>query len=109
MGLQISFGVDYEVPVSGAGGGCWAEDEGVAEGDMSQHGIDDLCGGGEPGLCAHADRDTAAHIGIEGGAIPEGEEFAQVACGVSGSEEEILGAAFVGERVLGGVERECDG
>ncbi|VAY88198.1 hypothetical protein CARN8_2850003 [mine drainage metagenome] len=78
MGLKISFGVDYEVevPVSGAGGGCWGEDEGVAEGDMLKHGIDDLCGGGEPRSCTHADRDSAPYIGIVGGAVLEGEEFA---------------------------------
>ena len=76
MGLQISFGLDNEVPLSGAGGGRWPESARIAAGNIPKHGADDLSGGDQQGSCAHADRDTAERIGIEGSAISEGEEFA---------------------------------
>ena len=108
MGLQISSGMDNQVPLSGVGGRRWAKGERIAQRDSAKHGADDLRGVDQPGSRAHADRDTAAHIGIEGSAIPEREEFAQDAIGVSKSEEAILGSALMGQGILGLVEWQRD-
>ncbi len=108
MGLQISSGVDNEVPLSGLSGRRWTKGEGIAPRDSAEHGVDDLRGLDQSRPCAYADRDTAAHIGIEGGAVPEGKKLAQDAIGVSESEEAILGAAPMGQGILGIVERQCD-
>ena len=101
--------MDYEISLSGAGRRCWGASAGVVARDQPESGDDDLCGSDQPGSCAYADRDTAVPIGIEGGAIFEGQEFAPDVGRVSGTEEEVLGSAFVGARVLGGFERERDG
>ena len=50
-----------------------------------------------------------AAVGIEGGAVSEGEEFTPVVIGVQGAAKEVLGPALMGEGLLGGLERECDG
>jgi len=101
--------VDNEVSVSGAGGGCGGAGAGVAAGDIAKPGDVDLCWGNQSRSCAHADWDSAAFVGIEGGAVSEGEEFAPDVVGVSGAEEAVLGPASMGSRVLGSDERECDG
>src|SRR5450759_4254839 len=72
----------------------------------AKHGADHLRGIDQPGSYAPADRDTTAYIGIEGSAIPEGEKFAQDAIGVFEPEEAVLGPAFVGEGILGLIERQ---
>ena len=82
---------------------------GVAEGDCAEQGDANLCGVGEPGSCAHADRDTAADLGVTGGTIFEGQEFAQAVIGVFSTEEAVLGTALMGPGVLGVHERECHG
>lgn len=73
MGLQISFGINHEVPVSGLGRGCAASNEGLAAGYSTEPGDDDLCRVCESESCAFADRDTAAHIGVASGAILRGK------------------------------------
>lgn len=108
MGLQISSGMDYEVPLPGFGRRCRAASTRIAERDIAEHGVDDLRRSDQPRSCAYADRDTAECIGIESSAVSEGKEFAQITIGISGAKEEILGAASVGKRVLGLIERECD-
>ena len=101
--------MDDEVSISGTGRGCRSTVPGVAAGDRAEQGDGDLRGLDQPGSRAHADRDTAADIGIEGGAVSEGEELTQAADGVSDVAEAILGPASVGARLLGGNERERDG
>ena len=108
MGLQVPPGVDYEVPVSRVGGRHWIASEGVDTGDRAESGNEDLCRCDQPGPRAHADRNTAADIRIEGGAKFEGKELAQDVVGISEFEEAVLGATFVGERILGSQQRECD-
>ena len=88
--------MDDEVPLSGIGWRCRGADAGVASGDIAKSGDDDLRRSDQPGPCAHADRDTAACIGVEGGAIFEGKEFAPVVVGICEFEETVLGAASVG-------------
>lgn len=50
--------------------------------------------------CTNADRHPSHLIGFQGGAISEREEFAQDASGVSAVEDEVLGAVFMGKRLL---------
>lgn len=45
---------------------------GVISGDCSKQRGGNLCGVDQPRPSAYADRDTAAVIGVEGGAISEG-------------------------------------
>jgi len=96
MGLQISLGMDNEVPLSGTGRGRWSESERIAEGDIPRHGADDLCGVDQPRSRAYANWYLTADLGIEGGAVSEGEKFAQAPIGVCKSEEEIFGSASMG-------------
>lgn len=100
--------MDNQIPLPGIGRGCWPKGERIAQRDSAEHGTDDLCGIDQSGSRAHADRDTAPHISIEGGAVPEREEFAQDAIGVSEPEEAILGSALMGQGILGFVERQRD-
>jgi len=109
MGLQVPPGVDHKVPVSGVGWGCRRANAGAAQGDSAQPGDDDLCRGDQPGPRPYADLDTAAHIGVQGGAVPEGEELASAVDGVSGGEEAVLGPAFMGSWLLGSEQRQCNG
>ena len=109
MGLQVPLGVDHEVPVSGVGGRCRRANAGTPQGDSAKSGDDDLCWGDQPRPRAHADLDTAPHIGVQGGAVSEGEEFAPAVVGVSRCEEAVLGATFVGARLLGSEQRQCNG
>lgn len=99
--------MDHQVPVSGACRRCRSEGKGIAARDIAQHGMRDLRRSDQPRPRAHADWDTAAHIGIEGGAIPQGQELPQIIVGVSESEEAILGAASLGQGILGLIEWEC--
>ena len=59
----------------------------------------------QPRPCAHADRDTAVHLSVPGGAVPEREEFAQAVERVCRIAEGVLGPAPVGTRLLGGHQR----
>ena len=60
------------------------------------------------GSCAYADRYSAAAVGILSAAVSAGEEFAQVAVGVQGVTQEVLGSASLGQELLGCFEWECD-
>ena len=81
---------------------------GVAARDSAGQGDDDLRGIDQPGSRAHADRDTAAVVGVQSGAIFEGQEFAQAVVGVCKAPQAILGPAPMGARLLGSNERERD-
>ena len=81
----------------------------VAARDSAKQGDGDLRGVGKPRSHPSTDRHCAAALGIEGGAVPEREEFAQVAIRVCESEKEVLGPALVGARILGRDQRERDG
>jgi len=81
---------------------------GIVKGDSAEQGDDDLCGVDQPRPRAYADQHTSAVIGIEGGAVSEGEEFTPVVVGVQGAEEEVLGPALMGQGILGSIEWECD-
>ena len=108
MGFEIPSGMDDEVQVPGAGRGCWAEMPGIVTRDSAEQGDDDLCGVDQPRPRAYADQYTSPVIGIEGGAVSEGEEFTLAVDGVQGAEEEVLGPALMGEGILGCIEWECD-
>ncbi len=58
---------------------------------------------------AYVNWDTAAAIGLTGGAASEGQEFAQVVIGISGAAQAVLGSAPMGQGVLGGIKWKCDG
>ena len=79
VGLQVPSGVDAEVSVSGAARRCGSTMPGVAAGDSLEPGDGDPRGVDQPGSCAYADRDTAVYLRVAGSAVPEREEFAQVA------------------------------
>src|ERR1035438_1692022 len=68
----------------------------------------DLCRVDQPRSCPYADRDSAQRIGVAGGAVYEGEEFSQAVKRVHATSETVLGPAFVGTRVLGSNERQCN-
>ena len=99
MGLQISSGMDHEVPLSGFGWRCRASSTRIVERDSAEHGDDDLRRSDQSRSYTHADRNTAEYIGIESRAVSEGKEFAQIAIGISGAKKEILEAVLVGKRV----------
>ena len=109
LGLQIPLGVDDEVSISGTRWGSRATLPGVAERDSDEQGNADLCRQHQPRPRAYADRDTAAALGIESGAISEGKEFAPIAIGVQAVKEALLGSASMGQGLLGGNQRQCDG
>jgi hypothetical protein len=100
--------MDEEVPVSGAGRGGRGALPGVAARDSAQQGDAYLCGVDQSGPCAYANSDSAVFIGIAGGAIHEGEEFAQAIIGVCAVKEEVLGLALVDARLLGMYEWQCE-
>ena len=72
MGLQIPFGVDYEISLLGVGKRCRAAGEGASTRDCAESGDADLCRGDQSGSCAFADWDTAERIGVEGSTAFEG-------------------------------------
>ena len=82
MGSKIPFGMDDEIQIPGTWRGSRDSLSRIVEGDSEEQGDDDLCGVDQPRPCAYADKYTAAVIGIEGGAVFEGEEFAQAVIGV---------------------------
>jgi hypothetical protein len=92
--------MDNEVSLCGAGGRCRRACE--------QHGDGDLCRSNQPGPCAHVG-DTAAHIGVKGGAVCEREELAPAVIRISGVEEAVSGSALMGSRVLGGEQGQRHG
>ena len=77
--------------------------------DSAKSGDVDLCRLGEPRSHSFSDGDPTAVIGIASGAVLKGQELAQIAVGVSKFAEAVLGSAFMGTRVLGSDQRECDG
>lgn len=72
---------------------------GTAKGDRSEQRDDHLNGVDQSGPYAYADRDTAAAIGIEVGALSERGEFVQIADGAQKSKETVFGANTHGVRV----------
>ena len=107
LGVQLprATRLDYEVPLSGVARRCGR----AGAGDNAQPGDDNLRWGNQPGSRAHAHRHTAATVGIEDGAVSEGEELASDARGVSGIAQALLGPASVGSGQLGGHERQRHG
>src|ERR1017187_10971186 len=75
----LDSGMDYEVSVRGAGRGCRAAGEGALTRDRAESGDDDLRRGDQSGSRAFADLDTAECVGVAGGTVSEGQEFAQAA------------------------------
>ncbi len=84
----------------------WSAVSGIAARDCAEPGDDDPRRSDQSGSRAHAGVDTSQSIGVEGGAVPEGEELAQVALGICLTAEAILGPAFVGARILGCFKRQ---
>ena len=82
--------------------------QGIVARDCAKPRNDHLCGCNQQGSCAYADRNTAELVSIQGGPVSERGKFSQNACGVSAAKEKVLGAAFVGERLLGGFKRKRD-
>ena len=72
MGLQIPSGVDHEISLHGVGRRCGLPMSGVAWRDCAEQGNDGVCWCDQSGACAHVDRNPAADMGIEGGAVSEG-------------------------------------
>ena len=81
---------------------------GVAKGNSNQQRNADLCRVDQSRSRAHADWDSAAALGIKGGAVSKGKEFASSAIGVQATKEAVLGSALMGKRVLGSNEWKCD-
>ena len=81
---------------------------GVTEGNSNKQRDADICGFDQSRSRAHADRDTPSAIGIKSRAVLEGEEFASATIRVQAIKEAVLGSAFMGKRILGSNEWECD-
>src|SRR5271165_4625554 len=109
LGLQVSYRVDHKVPISCAGRRRRATGAGVAAGNRAGARDDHLRWSDQSRPCAYADRDTAASVAVSGGAVSQGEEFAQIAVGISITSQTVLGSASVGSGLLGGDERQRDG
>ena len=108
LGLQVPSGLDDEVSVPGIGRRRRPPLPRVAARDSDQQGNDDLCRVNQPGSYSYADQHSAPIIGIASGAVPEGEEFAPVVVRVQGITKALLGAASMGQGLLGSFEWECD-
>jgi hypothetical protein len=80
----------------------------VVAGDSAKQRNDYLCRVDQSRSRAYANRNSPEPIGIESGSILEGEKLSQVTVRVQQVEEALLGAAFVGQRVLGCYEWECN-
>ena len=104
LGLQVSYRVDNEVPVSCVGGRCRATGAGVAAGNRAGARDEHLRWSDQSRSCAYADRDTAASVGVSGGAISQRQELAQTAVGISVASQTVLGSASLGSGLLGGHE-----
>jgi len=100
--------MDNEVSISGVGRRSGPEMSRVVARNSDEQGDAHLRRFSEPGPCSSSTGDTATAVRIPGGAVSKGEEFPQVAVGVQGVKEALLGAALMGARVLGGVEWQCD-
>ena len=81
---------------------------GVAKGNSNQQRNADLCGVDQSRSRAYADWDSATALGIKGGAVSKGKEFASDAIGIQAMKEAVLGSAFMGKRVLDSNEWKCD-
>ena len=81
---------------------------GIVTRDCAKQGDAGLRGLDQPRPRPYADRDPALVVGFKGGTVSQGQEFAQIADGVCGVKKALLGPAFVGEGILGRVERERD-
>ncbi len=77
--------------------------------DSEKSGDDNLRGFGEPRSHTSSDWDPAAVISISRGAVLKRQEFAQIIVGISEFADAVLGPAFVGTRILGSDQWECDG
>ena len=106
MGLQVSYCVDYEISVFCSERRRWGAVSGIATRDCAEPGDDDPRRGDQSGSRAYACVDTSQFVGVEGGAVAEGEEFAQAAVGICLATEKILGPAFVGAWILGCFKRQ---
>ena len=106
LGLQVSHRVDHKVSISCAGRRRRAAGAGVAAGDRAGARDDHLRWVDQSRPRAYADRDTAASIGVSGGAVPQGEEFAQTSLGISVASQAVLGPASLGSGLLGRDERQ---
>jgi hypothetical protein len=100
--------VDHKVSVSGVDGEGGYASSRIAAGNLAGIEDDDTCWGDQSGSCAYADLDSTERVGIESGAVLEREEFSQIDVRVCEFEEAILGTTFVGQGLLGSIERECD-
>jgi len=94
--------MDDEISISGAGWRCGIAVPGTSAGDCEEQRDADLRGIDQPGPCAYADLDSATVVGIAGGPVSERQEFAPTFNGVPEPEEEVLGAAPLGQGILGG-------
>jgi hypothetical protein len=108
LGLQIPSGVDDEIPIPGTRWRSRAKVPGVVKGNSNQQRNADLCGVDQSRSRAYADWDSATALGIKGGAVSKGKEFAPAVIGIQSIKEAVLGSALMGKRVLGSNEWKCD-
>ena len=108
MGLQVSCGVDHQVPISGIDRQGGDASQRIASGDFARVEVEHSCWSDQSRSCAHVDLHSAESVGVSCGTILEGKKFSQINVGVCRVEETILGAAFVGSRLLDCIEWKCD-
>ena len=100
--------MDDKISVPGSGWGRRAPMSRVVAGDSAEQGDDHLCRIDKSRSRAYADRNSPQSVGIESGAIFERKKLPQAAVRVQQVEEVLLGSAFVGQRILGCYEWECN-
>ena len=106
-GMQVSYCMDYEISFFCAERRRGAAVSGAVARNCAEPGDENPRRRDQSGPRAHAGVDTSQSVGVEGGAVLEGEKFTQAAVGICLVAEAILGPAFVGAGVLGGFKRQC--
>jgi len=109
MGLQIPYSMDNKISIRRVERRRRIPVPGAAARDSDEQRDEDLCRSYKPGSCSYANRDTTKHVSFQSRTISEREKLSQTVERIQTVKEAILGATFVGERILGGNKRECDG
>ena len=100
--------MDDEISIPGTRWRSRAKVPGVAKGNSNQQRNADLCRVDQSRSRAYADWDSATALGIKGGSVSKGKEFASDAIGIQAIKEAVLGSALMGKRLLGSNEWKCD-
>ncbi len=100
MGLQVSCGMDTEVPEKSDVPEDKRASRDIVPGPRVAEGMQSSGGTSSSRSCSHADLDSAQVCRIPGGWFHQGEECDLYRAGLYGAEEKLYGRTFLGKRVL---------